>query len=83
MRTSHLRRPTLPQLGSVPGFVDAWILKRKVGRGVEFLVITRWKSLQAIQAFAGDDAEVAVLPDEVRRMMLEYDPRARHYDVVD
>ena len=54
----HLRRHTLPQLGSIPGFVDASILKRKVGRGVEFLIVTRWKSLQAIQAFAGDDAEV-------------------------
>ena len=79
----HLRNDTFPQLARIPGFVDASILKRSVELGIEFLIVTRWKSLAAIRAFAGDDAEVAVVPPEVQRMMVEYDPRARHYEIVD
>lgn len=79
---AHLRRDTLPQLQRIDGFVDASILRRKLERGVEFLIVTRWKSIDAIRAFAGADAEVAVVPGNVQRMMLEYDPRARHYEVI-
>ena len=79
---AHLRRDTFPQIERMDGFVDASILRRKLEHGVEFLIITRWKSLDAIRAFAGADAEVAVVPANVQRMMIEYDPRARHYDVL-
>jgi heme-degrading monooxygenase HmoA len=78
----HLRTDTFPQLRRIPGFVDASILKREVEAGVEFLVITRWESLEAIRGFAGADAEAAVVPEEVQRMMVEYDSRVRHYHVV-
>jgi hypothetical protein len=44
--------------------------------------VTHWTSLDAIQSFAGADAEVAVVPANVQRMMLEYDRRARHFEVV-
>jgi heme-degrading monooxygenase HmoA len=75
----HLRGETFPALGGIAGFAGACILRREVARGVEFLVITRWESLAAIHAFAGADAEVAVVPGKVRAMMLEFDARARHY----
>jgi len=79
---AHLRRDTFPQLERIAGFVDASILRREVERGVEFLIVTRWTSLDAIQSFAGSDAQVAVVPANVQRMMLEYDRRARHFEVV-
>ena len=78
----HLRRDTFPQLVRIAGFVDASILQRRVERGVEFLVVTRWRSLDAIRKFAGADVETAVVPENVRRMMLDYDRRVAHYDVV-
>ena len=78
----HLTRETFPALKQIAGFVDASILKRRLESGVEFLVISRWESLQAIRDFAGPDAELAVVPAKVRAMMIEYDRRARHYDVV-
>jgi heme-degrading monooxygenase HmoA len=80
---AHLRRDTFPQLERIAGFVGASILRRDVGNGIEFLVVTRWNSLQAIQAFAGQDAELAVVPLNVQRMMLEYDARARHYERIE
>jgi hypothetical protein len=42
-----------------------------------------WESLEAIRAFAGPDAETAVVPENVQTMMLEYDRRVRHYQVVE
>ncbi|MBS0373742.1 MAG: antibiotic biosynthesis monooxygenase [Proteobacteria bacterium] len=78
----HLRSKTFPQLGRLPGYRGASVLRRTLTSGVEFIVETRWDSLEAIVAFAGPDAEVAVVPEEARRWMLEYDERARHYEVV-
>jgi heme-degrading monooxygenase HmoA len=80
----HLQQKTLPELRKMSGFIDATILRRDQSQGVEFVVITNWVSAEAIREFAtGADAESAVVPLEVREMMLEYDLRARHYRVVD
>jgi heme-degrading monooxygenase HmoA len=79
----HLKAETFPAIRSIEGFVDATILKRRVANGVEFLIVTRWESMDAVAQFAGDDAEVAVIPSNVREMMIEYDARVRHYEVVE
>ena len=79
----HLRRETFPGLKKIPGFVGAAILKRPFEGGVEFLVISHWASREAIAEFAGADVEVAVVPPNVQSMMIEYDRRARHYEVVE
>jgi heme-degrading monooxygenase HmoA len=79
---AHLRTETFPALRKIPGFIDASILSRPVGTGVEFLVVTRWESLDAIAKFAGQDAEAAVVPAKAAAMMVEYDRRARHFEVM-
>lgn len=79
---AHLRMETFPALRSIPGFVDASIYSRSLGAGIEFLVVTRWESLDAIARFAGTDPEAAVVPDKVAALMIEYDRRVRHYEVV-
>jgi heme-degrading monooxygenase HmoA len=78
----HLLTETFPQLSKIPGFIDASILRRNVRQGVEFLIVTHWESIGAIEQFSGRDAEVAVVPERVQEMMLEYDRRVRHYEVV-
>ena len=78
----HLLRHTFPALREIPGFVDASILSRVVANGVEFLIVTRWDSLEAITQFAGSDPETAVVPVEVVAMMLEYDRRVKHFEVI-
>jgi heme-degrading monooxygenase HmoA len=79
----HLRKDTFPELRKIAGFVDASILRRAVKQNVEFVVVTRWKSLDAIRVFAGRDPETAVVPENVQRMMLEFDDRVRHYEIVE
>lgn len=79
----HLHTETFPKLETIPGFAGVTLLRRAIPLGVEFLVITRWRSLDDIRRFAGEDAEVAVVPDVARAMMVEYDDVARHYEIVE
>jgi heme-degrading monooxygenase HmoA len=79
----HLRRDTFPALEQIAGFVGASILRRDVPGGVEFLIVTRWASMAAIESFAGSDPERAVVPPNVVGMMIEYDERVKHFEVLD
>lgn len=80
--TDHLLTETFPKLKTISGFTGASILKRPVDDGVEFLVITRWNSMDAIVQFAGERADTAVVPDKVKKMMVSFDASVAHYDVV-
>src|SRR6187401_2088846 len=79
----HLGTETVPQLKRLPGFLGVAILRRDTGAGTEFQIITRWASLDAISAFAGPDVTVAVVPPNVRDLMISYDPEVVHYEIVD
>lgn len=79
----HLHTETFPAIRKLPGFRDASILRRAAPRGVEFLVITRWDSIESIRAFAGPNAEAAVVPPKVRAMMAEYDAVVQHFEIVE
>ena len=79
----HLRTETFPAVAGIAGFVAASILKRPTSSGVEFLVITRWSSIDAIREFAGAEPERAVVPAKVRDMMVDYDLAVLHYEAVD
>jgi heme-degrading monooxygenase HmoA len=78
----HLRRETLPGLPAIGGFEGAYVLKRVGNGGVEFLVLTLWASEEAVHAFAGPDAERAVIPAAAEQLLAEWDERATHYEVV-
>ncbi len=82
MISRHWRGLAFPQLSNIPGFVDASILRREVREGVEFLIVTNWESVKAIEQFSGREPETAVVPEKVQKMMIEYDHRVRHYEVV-
>jgi heme-degrading monooxygenase HmoA len=78
----HLCTDTFPALRAMPGYVNASILSRSIGDGVEFLVLTQWRALDDIARFSGTDLEAAVVPNEVAQMMIDYDRRVKHYEVV-
>ena len=79
---AHLRTETFPQLSTIPGFVNASVLRRTVPEGVEFLIVTNWDSIKAIEQFSGREPETAVVPERVQNMMIEYDDKVRHYERV-
>ena len=79
----HLRGATFPAMRRLPGFIDASILRRDVPEGVEFLIVTRWTSFEAIRAFAGANVDAAVVPEAAAAMMVDYDRVVRHYEVLE
>jgi heme-degrading monooxygenase HmoA len=79
----HLQQETFPALQRLSGFKRASILNRPCELGVEFLIVTVWESERAIVAFAGADAEAAVVPEKVQCMMVEFDNRARHFNTIE
>jgi heme-degrading monooxygenase HmoA len=78
---THLKKDTFPQLLSIAGFVRASILQRDLPEGSEFLIITDWENIEAIQAFAGAETDTAVVPQAARGLMLRFDEKVRHYNI--
>jgi heme-degrading monooxygenase HmoA len=78
----HLRKRVLPQLRALDGYGGASLLCRDVDGETELIVITRWRSIEAVRVFAGADVEAAVVEDEAAALLSRYDERVRHYDIV-
>jgi heme-degrading monooxygenase HmoA len=77
-----LRSEVLPEIRRIAGARGAYLLRSPVGDEIEFVAITLWDSLDAVQAFAGDDYELAVVPPAARRLLSRFDERSRHYEAV-
>jgi heme-degrading monooxygenase HmoA len=79
----HFREKVVPELRHLPGFIGADLGQRQLDDKLEFLVITRWQSMDAIRAFAGGDIENAVVEPDAVAALIEYDTSVRHYEVVE
>ena len=77
----HLRDAVLPQVRSLPGYEGATLLERQDGAETEITVITLWRSLDDIRAFAGEPIERAVVTDEARALLASFDSEVRHFRV--
>ncbi len=69
-----------PSMRGIPGFAGANLLRRREGSEVGFVTLTRFDSLDAVRAFAGDDYEVPVLEPQALALLSHYDERASHYE---
>jgi heme-degrading monooxygenase HmoA len=78
----HFRKTVLPQLKRTSGFVGAHLARHELGDKIEFVVLTRWVSIEAVRAFAGADVNKAVLEPEARAALADYDLDVRHYEVL-
>jgi heme-degrading monooxygenase HmoA len=77
----HLKTRVLPSVRTVDGFAGAMLLQRAIPGAIEIIVITFWRSVEAIRDFAGDDLENAVVADEAAALLTWFDRRVRHYEV--
>lgn len=75
-----LLQDLFPALRAIPGFRGAEVLRRRDGLEVAFVTLTRFDSLDAIRAFAGERYETPVLEPEALALLLRYDERAQHFD---
>ena len=76
-----LRTTVLPGIRRVDGYRGAYVLRRDVEEGVEFVTLTLFESLDAVRAFAGEDHETAVVPPAARALLARFDERAVHYEI--
>jgi heme-degrading monooxygenase HmoA len=79
----HFREKVVPELRHLPGFIDADLGQRQLDDKLEFLVLTRWQSIDAIRAFAGADVEHAVVEPGAVAALIEFDTSVRHYEVIE
>jgi heme-degrading monooxygenase HmoA len=77
----HLKNQVLPAVRELDGYVGALLLERAVPDGVEVLVLTFWRSLDAVRGFAGDELGRAVVADEAAALLTRFDREVRHYEV--
>ena len=80
--TSHFRRKVLPQLQRIRGYRGALLLRRGENEEVEVQVLTFWNSMAAIRQFAGTDPGRAVVEDEAKAVLQDFDSRVTHSQVV-
>jgi heme-degrading monooxygenase HmoA len=78
----HFESRVVPGLQQLSGFAGATLAEREVGDAVELIAETRWSSLEAIRAFAGDDIEAAIVEPEAREVLVDYDERVAHYEII-
>ena len=65
----------------IRGFRGIQLLRREVKEEVEFVTIMLFDSLDAVREFAGEDYEVAVVPEKARAVLSRFDERSQHYEV--
>jgi heme-degrading monooxygenase HmoA len=75
----YVRRTGIESLRATPGNLGAWVMYRLDGERAEFLVVSFWKSLEAVRGFAGDDIARAVFYPEDERYLIERDEIAEHW----
>jgi len=69
-----------PAMREIPGFLGADILSRRDGSEVAFVTLTRFDSLDAIRAFAGEDYQTPVLEPPALALLSRYEDCAYHFD---
>ena len=63
-----------------PGNMASLVLRRTEGEEAHFWVLSIWKSMDAVRAFAGATPEVAVYYPRDDEYLLEREPHVEHYE---
>jgi heme-degrading monooxygenase HmoA len=79
----HFRTNVVPELRAIAGFRGALLSGDHRDGEVEFFVQTRWESMDAVRAFAGDDPSRAVVEPEAVAVLSSFDKVVRHYEILD
>ena len=80
---AHFRANVLPELRDIPGFLGAYLSRRQFGDAIEFLVLTRWQSMDAVRSFTGNDLDKAVVEPGAVSALLDFDAGVQHYEVIE
>jgi len=79
--TAYLEETGVRELRATPGNERVLVLRRFEGDDAEFWVISLWRDMASINAFAGADPTRARYFPEDERYLLEMTPDVTHYEV--
>lgn len=79
----HFRDHVAPELRTIPGFIGASVSTRTIDGKIEFLVLTRWESLDSIKGFSGSDLTKAIVEPGAVAALIEFDSTVQHYESVE
>ena len=79
---AYLRRTGLADYAATRGNRGVSVLRRTDGEVTHFLLLTLWESIEAIQAFAGPEYQLAQYYPEDDDYLLEREPFVTHYEVL-
>ena len=65
----------------IAGYRGIQLFRRSLGDEVEFVTVMWFDTMEAVRAFAGQDYEVAVVPQQARTLLSRFDQRSQHYEV--
>lgn len=65
----------------IPGFREIQVFRRELESEVEFITVMWFDSIEAVRTFAGEDYEVAVVPEKARAVLSRFDASSQHYEV--
>jgi len=78
---AYFNQTGLADYGKTPGNRGTTILRRDQGEHCEIMLISLWESMDAVHAFAGENAERSVYYPEDEQFLLQMEPLVRHYEV--
>lgn len=78
---AHFQNVVVPHLVGIDGYRGARLLRRTDGDEVSYVAITYFDSMDAIHAFAGPDAEMAVVDPAAQQALSRFEDRCEHYTV--
>jgi hypothetical protein len=65
----------------IVGYKGIQLFRRNLDVEVEFITVMRFDSIDAVRIFAGENYEVAVVPQKARTLLSRFDARSQHYEV--
>jgi len=65
---------------NIRGFLGIELIRRQTDEEMEFVTIMRFDTIEAVREFAGEDYEIAVVPQKARTVLSRYDERSQHYE---
>lgn len=70
----------LPAIHRIQGYQGAYLLRRPVEEGVEFITLTMWDSMDAVKEFDGGSGHTSVVPAEARAILSHFDDFAENFE---
>ena len=80
---AYLMDTGMREYRETPGNRAAYILRRGEGERTEFVTLTFWDSMEAVEGFAGREVERAVFYPEDDRFLVDREVTASHFEVVE